>query len=59
MSLFNPSGTKMYVAGQDSDYVYQWNLSTAWDLSTASYTGSLNVQASNRVAGGFNGIFVT
>ena len=56
---FNPSGTKMYVAGQDSDYVYQWNLSTAWDLSTASYTGSLNVQASNRVAGGFNGIFVT
>ena len=56
---FNPSGTKLYVAGQDSDYVYQWNLSTAWDLGTGVYTGSLNVQASNRVAGGFNGIFVT
>ena len=56
---FNPSGTKMYVAGQDSDYVYQWNLSTAWDLSTASYTGSLNVQGSVKVNGGFNGLFVT
>ena len=56
---FNPSGTKMYLAGQDSDYIYQWNLSTAWDLSTASYSGSKNVYASNRVNGGFNGIFVT
>ena len=56
---FNPSGTKMYLAGQDSDFIYQWNLSTAWDLSTASYSGSKNVYASNRVNGGFNGIFVT
>ena len=56
---FNPSGTKLYVAGQDSDYVYQWNLSTAWDLGTGVYAGSLNVQGSVRVNGGFNGLFVT
>ena len=30
-------GTKMYIAGQDNDTVYQYSLSTAWDLSTASY----------------------
>ena len=55
---FNSSGTKMYVAGQNSDYVYQWNLTTAWDLSTASYNSDLNVQGSSRVNGGFNGLFV-
>jgi hypothetical protein len=56
---FNPTGTKMYVAGQDNDHVYQYNLSTAWDLTTASYNSPLNVQGSSRVNGGFNGLFVT
>ena len=34
---FNPSGTKMYVLGTTNDRVFQYSLSTAFDLSTASY----------------------
>ena len=34
---FNNDGTKMYVVGSISDTVYQYSLSTAFDLSTASY----------------------
>ena len=34
---FNTSGTKMYMVGIGSDNVYQYSLSTAFDLSTASY----------------------
>ena len=37
--FFNPDGTKMYVMGQFSDSVSAYNLSTAWDISTASYSG--------------------
>lgn len=34
---FKPDGTKMYIQGAAADSVYQYNLTTAWDLSTASY----------------------
>jgi hypothetical protein len=34
---FNTDGTKMYMVGNTNDSVYQYNLSTAFDLSTASY----------------------
>jgi hypothetical protein len=34
---FNNAGTKMYIVGQISDSVFQYSLSTAFDLSTASY----------------------
>jgi len=34
---FKPDGTKMYVTGFISDNVHQYTLSTAFDLSTASY----------------------
>lgn len=34
---FDTTGTKMYVADNSSDGVYQYTLSTAWDLTTASY----------------------
>lgn len=34
---FNNDGTKMYIVGAGSDSIYQHSLSTAWDLSTASY----------------------
>jgi len=33
---FKSDGTKAYVSGE-SDYVYQYSLSTAWDVSTGSY----------------------
>ena len=34
---FKPDGTKMYVVGRTNDSVYQYALSTAYDVSTASY----------------------
>lgn len=37
--FFKPDGTKMYVAGYDSDTVYQYSLSTPWDVLTADYDG--------------------
>ncbi len=38
--FFGDSGTKMYVMGAINDRVYQYNLTTAWDVTTASYTGN-------------------
>jgi len=35
---FSGDGTKMFIAGDNSDTVYQYGLSTAFDLSTASYS---------------------
>jgi len=49
---FSPDGTKMYVL----DYrVYQYTLSTAWDISTASYDSksSLNTSGQDRLPWGF------
>ena len=34
---FNDMGTRMFVVGNDSDNVIQYDLSTAWDVSTATY----------------------
>jgi sugar lactone lactonase YvrE len=34
---FKSDGTKMYMVGAANDSVYQYSLSTAWDISTASY----------------------
>lgn len=44
---FSPAGTKMYIMGAADDRVYQYTLSTAWDVSTASYANkfkSVNAQ---------------
>lgn len=35
---FNNNGTVMLVTGTNTATVYQYNLTTAWDLSTASYS---------------------
>jgi sugar lactone lactonase YvrE len=35
--FLKPDGTKLYVLGTTTDSVYQYSLSTAWDISTASY----------------------
>jgi sugar lactone lactonase YvrE len=43
---FKPDGTVMYVIGSNSDTVFQYTLSTAWDVSTASYANiSFDVSA--------------
>jgi DNA-binding beta-propeller fold protein YncE len=36
-AVFKPDGTKMYVVGFGSDTVFQYTLSTAWVVSSASY----------------------
>ena len=44
--VFNSSGTSMFVSGITNDAVFEYTLSTAWDLSTASYSGnSLDVSS--------------
>ena len=52
---FNADGTKMYVIGND-DVVYQYSLSTAFDLSTASYD-SVSFDASNQGTGMQGAVF--
>jgi len=37
--FFKPDGTQFYVVGVTNDTVFQYSCSTAWDISTASYTG--------------------
>ena len=34
---FKSDGSKMYIMGNSNDTVYQYSLSTVWDVSTASY----------------------
>ena len=38
---FNPDGTKMYMVGINTASIYQYTLSTPWDISTASYDSVL------------------
>ena len=54
---FSSTGANMYMVGQDNDTVYEYSLSTPWDISTASYTSlsfSINSQESNPAALTFN-----
>lgn len=47
---FKPDGTKLFVVGNNSDIIAAYNLSTAWDISSASYASenfSVTSQASN------------
>lgn len=37
---FNTSGTRMYVASTNNDTVYQYNLSTPWEINTAVYSSN-------------------
>ena len=51
--IFKPDGTKMYVIGQTSDTIFQYSLSTAFDLSTASYDSvSFGVSSQDTVPAG-------
>jgi len=41
--FFKADGTKMYVLGASGDDVNEYDLSTAWDISTASYLQNFSV----------------
>jgi len=43
--FFNPDGTKMYTIGRDGVAVDEFNLGTAWDVSTAVYSQDFDVSA--------------
>lgn len=49
-AVFSSDGTKMYSGGQTNSTLYQYTLSTAWDVSTASYDSvsfSVSAQGAN------------
>jgi sugar lactone lactonase YvrE len=55
---FTGNGTTMFVVGQNSDSVHQYTLSSEFDVSTASFTGSsFDASGQDTVPGGvaFNG----
>ena len=53
--VFNADGTKMYIVGQSADSILQYSLSTAFDVSTASYDSvSYNPNGTNQHALRFN-----
>ena len=43
--FFKPDGLKMYVIGYLGDDVNEYDLSTAWDISTASYLQNFSIAA--------------
>jgi len=50
--FFKPDGTKMFISGDSNDSIYEYNLSTAWDISTASFVQSFET-AKNITTGMF------
>lgn len=50
--FFKPDGTKMYVMGLSGDDVNEYDLSTAWDVSTASYNQNFSVAAQDIIPEG-------
>jgi sugar lactone lactonase YvrE len=45
-------GTSIYIIGYTSDKIHQWDMSTANDLSTASYHGYISTSSQSGAAGG-------
>jgi sugar lactone lactonase YvrE len=43
--FFKPDGLKMYISGNANDAIFEYNLSTAWNISTASYLQNFSVAA--------------
>ena len=50
--FFKPDGTKMYVTGQTGVDVNEYTLSTAWDISTASYAQNFSIVAQGSIPRG-------
>jgi len=47
--FFKPDGTKMYILGNTGDDVNEYDLSSAWNISTASYVQNFSVASQNTV----------
>jgi len=58
--FFKPDGTKMYILGRTGDDIDEYALSTAWDVSTATYTDQLaGLNASPSSEGSPHGMFIS
>jgi len=42
---FKSDGTKMFMVGADKDKVYEYSLSSAWDITTLSFTASSSIES--------------
>lgn len=51
--FFKPDGTKMYVLGDSGNRLYEYSLSTAWDVSTASYVQLFSITQEGNPEGVF------
>ena len=49
---FNNDGTKLFVLGSDDDEVNEYGLSTAYDLSSATFTQNFSVAGQETAPGG-------
>lgn len=49
---FSSDGTKMYILGSTGDYVYEYSLSTAWDVDARTSTYNYSVSPSETVPQG-------
>ena len=43
--FFKPDGFKMYVAGDSNDAIYEYDLTTAWQINTSIYNQSFSVNS--------------
>ena len=48
-AFFKPDGTKMYIVGDGGDEVNEYDLATAWNISTASHVQSFSVAAQETI----------
>jgi DNA-binding beta-propeller fold protein YncE len=55
--FFKPDGTKMFITGGSSDKILEYALTTAWDISTASYSGDSEAFAINKQDTSPKGVF--
>lgn len=51
---FKPNGLSMYVVGATGDAVYQYTLSTAWNVSTATFLQSFSVAGQETIPNGLS-----
>ncbi len=51
---FSNDGTKMFTIGQTNDHVYEYNLSTAYDISTFIFVQNFSIQAQDAAPRGLD-----
>lgn len=51
---FKPDGTRMYVVGGNPDYVWVYDLTVPWDITSASYVNNRSLSHSNTRGIGIN-----